>query len=228
VSEPDRLEWSKTVKQLTDIDDPRLVKALAHPLRVSILRVLQHRVASPSEIAGEIEAPLGNVSYHVRVLERAGLLKLVRTRQRRGAIEHYYQALGRIRITDKAWAQVPEIIKNAMLSATLDQAVRYVGSAVSIGGFDRTDAHASRRPMILDAQGFADLAAALKEIMERSEEIEAESRARLSAGNHDEAEVSAGLVMMLFEAPPEHVGLSTPSAKRHRRSNRRTAGASKS
>jgi DNA-binding transcriptional ArsR family regulator len=205
------------VKQISDIDDPRLVKALAHPLRVSILRVLQSRVASPSEIAEEISAPLGNVSYHVRVLERAGLLKLVRTRQRRGAVEHYYKAVGRLRITDKAWAQVPEIIKNAMVSATLDQTGRYVSAAASVGGFDRGDAHVSRRPMTLDAQGFAEMAAAVNQLLERTYEVEAESQERLSAGNHEDGEISSGLVMMLFEAPSEHVGLPTPEEKPHRR-----------
>jgi DNA-binding transcriptional ArsR family regulator len=214
------------LKQISEIDDPRLVKALAHPLRINILRVLQNRVASPSDIAGELSAPLGNVSYHVRVLERAGLLRLERTRQRRGAIEHYYRAVGRLRITDKAWAQVPEIIKNAMLSATLDQTVRYVGAAVSIGGFERSDAHVSRTPMTLDKQGFADLAEALRELLDRSHEIEAESQKRLAAGDHREAEISSGLVMMLFEAPPPHVGIPTPEEKPHRQASRGTRATS--
>lgn len=219
----DPFERSRTVKQITEIDDPRLVKALAHPLRISILRVLQGRLASPSEIASEIGAPLGNVSYHVRVLERAGLLKLERTRQRRGAIEHYYRALGGIRITDKAWSEVPEIIKNAMLGATLDQSVRYVSAAVSTGGFDRSDAHVSRRPMTLDAQGFADLAAAVRALMDRAGEIETESQRRLSASDDQEQALNAGLVMMLFEAPPEQVGLPQPDAKPVRRASRRPA-----
>lgn len=214
------------MKQINEIDDPRLVKALAHPLRVNILRILQNRVASPSDIASELSAPLGNVSYHVRVLERAGLLKLERTRQRRGAIEHYYGAVGRLLITDKAWAQVPEIIKNALLSATLDQTVRYVGAAVSIGGFERSDAHVSRRPMTLDKQGFTDLAAAVKELLDRSYEIEAESEKRMAARDHRDDEISTGLVMMLFEAPPAHAGIPTPEAKPHRQANRRTRAAS--
>jgi DNA-binding transcriptional ArsR family regulator len=214
------------LKQISEIDDPRLVKALAHPLRVNILRVLQNRVASPSDIATELSAPLGNVSYHVRVLERAGLLKLERTRQRRGAIEHYYRAVGSLRITDKAWAQVPEIIKNAMLSATLDQTVRYVGAAVSIGGFERSDAHVSRRPMTLDKQGFTDLAAAVKELLDRSYEIEAESEKRMAARDHRDDEITTGLVMMLFEAPPPHVGIPTSAEKPHGQTNRRARAAS--
>lgn len=213
------------MKQITEIDDPRLVKALAHPLRVNILRVLQSRVASPSEIAVELSAPLGNVSYHVRVLERAGLLKLERTRQRRGATEHYYRAVGRLRITDKAWAQVPKIIKDALLSATLDQTVAYVGAAASVGGFDRGNAHVSRRPMTLDAQGFAEVAAAVKELVDRATTIEAESQKRQSARDHEDEEINAGLVMMLFEAPAVHVGLPRTGANAHRRSKSRPADA---
>ena len=71
------------MKAINDINDPRLVKALAHPLRVRILGVLQDRVASPSDLAEELNAPLGNVSYHVRILAQLGLLKLVKKRPRR-------------------------------------------------------------------------------------------------------------------------------------------------
>jgi len=78
------------MKPLSNVTDPRVVKALAHPLRVEILGALEHRTASPNELAGELGAPLGNVSYHVRQLAAAGLLRLVREIPRRGAVEHYY------------------------------------------------------------------------------------------------------------------------------------------
>ena len=66
------------MRTLHDINDPRLVKALAHPLRIRILAILEDRVASPSEIAEQLDAPLGNVSYHVRQLAELGLISLVR------------------------------------------------------------------------------------------------------------------------------------------------------
>jgi DNA-binding transcriptional ArsR family regulator len=201
------------VKQITEIDDPRLVKALAHPLRIHILRVLQDRVASPSELAEEVSAPLGNVSYHVRFLARVGLLDLVDTRPRRGALEHYYRARTKVRITDKAWAQVPEIVKNAMIGATLDQIVRYISAAASIGGFERKDAHVTRTPLTLDKKGFAELAAAVQDLLTRADEIERESAGRIAASDHRDGEMNAGLVMMLFEAPPPEAGLLTPEEK---------------
>src|SRR4051794_37828743 len=86
-----RMPPKKTVKPDRSID-PRLIKVFAHPLRVRILAILEQRVASPSEIAGELDASLGVVSYHVRRLEALGLIKLVRTTPRRGAVEHHYRA----------------------------------------------------------------------------------------------------------------------------------------
>src|SRR5436853_259023 len=41
------------MRAISDIGDPRLVKALAHPLRVQILTTLEDRVASPSDLAAE-------------------------------------------------------------------------------------------------------------------------------------------------------------------------------
>ncbi len=208
--------------QITEIDDPRLVKGLAHPLRIHILRVLETRVASPSEIAEEIGAPLGNVSYHVRFLARVGLIELTSTKPRRGAVEHYYRAVGRVSVTDQAWAQVPDVVKSGMISATLDQAGRVIGAAASSGGFDRSDAVVARREMLLDQQGFTELAAELNGLLERVKEIEKGSAERLeSTADHEAAELDAGLVMMLFESgeaqlPVQRDGRSRPrsAAKR--------------
>ena len=189
------------MKQITEINDPRLVKGLAHPLRVHILRVLQSRVASPSEIAEKIDAPLGNVSYHVRFLARVGLIELASTKPRRGAVEHYYRAVGRVRITDEAWAQVPQVVKNSLVSSTLDEVGRQIGAAASVGGFDRQDANVSRRCIVVDEQGFSELAEAAQQLLDRAYEIEVDSAKRLAGtADHAEFEVNAELAVMLFEA----------------------------
>ena len=51
-----------------DLVDPRIAKALSHPMRARILMILDERVASPNEIAETIDERLPNVSYHVRAL----------------------------------------------------------------------------------------------------------------------------------------------------------------
>ena len=75
--------------------DQKLVRAIGHPLRLRLLTIFNERVASPSDLAAELGEPIGNVSYHTRILARLGCVELVRTKQVRGAIEHYYRAVVR-------------------------------------------------------------------------------------------------------------------------------------
>jgi len=76
-------------KPITNIDDPRYVKALAHPMRIRVLAMLEEQPASPVQLAQRLpDATLGAIAYHVRTLFNLGLLELVATHQRRGATEH--------------------------------------------------------------------------------------------------------------------------------------------
>jgi DNA-binding transcriptional ArsR family regulator len=72
-----------------------VAKALSNPLRIQILREVRDRGRlSPSIYTQETGEPLGNVSYHVRALESAGVLTVVDTAKRRGALEHFYALTG--------------------------------------------------------------------------------------------------------------------------------------
>jgi DNA-binding transcriptional ArsR family regulator len=81
-------------KKVETLDERRAViaKMLTHPLRLQILKLLDEneKPMSPSMLAETLEAPLGNVSYHVRQLLGAKFILLKRTKQRRGAVEHFY------------------------------------------------------------------------------------------------------------------------------------------
>ena len=66
-------------------------RAMAHPMRARILAALDGRELSPVELARELDASLGVVSYHVRVLADADVVELARTTARRGAIQHHYR-----------------------------------------------------------------------------------------------------------------------------------------
>ena len=177
----------------------------------------RNRVASPSEIAEEIGAPLGNVSYHVRFLARVGLIELTSTKPRRGAVEHYYRAVGRVRVTDKAWAQVPDVVKSGLISATLDQVGRVIGAAASSGGFERSDAVVTRREMLSTSRAspswppsYAGLPSAPRRSSGRAPSV-------WPPPSGGEAEVDAGVVMMLFEGgeaqrPMQRGGRPRPAA----------------
>ena len=201
------------MKPMADVTDQKYVKAMAHPLRLRILAALEHRTASPSELADELEAPLGNVSYHVRQLHGLGLLKLVKETPRRGAVEHYYRLEARPHITDKAWNATPPIVKEAVIGGMLSKASEQVNQAVAAGGFERTEAHLSRLPFTFDDEGFADAARACGELVDRLKEIEEESRGRLEPKQH-EGQVQALVVLLLFEAAEEAASRSNAGGRR--------------
>lgn len=186
------------MKPRSDISDPRVIKALTHPLRVQLLRALEQRTASPSELADEIGAPLGNVSYHVRQLHGLGLIELVRRTPRRGAIEHHYKALVQPPISDEAWAGQPGVVKESVVGTSLDELGRTVNSAAADGGFGREEAQLVREELALDERGFRDLARELSRTHERIAKIAADSRGRVAKSRTNPA--VAHVVLMLFEA----------------------------
>src|SRR4051812_41309779 len=185
-------------KPIEDIDDPRMVKALAHPLRVRIMGLLERRTMSPKELSATLGVPLENVSYHVRALRNFGFIELERRRQVRGAIEHHYRAAARPRITADAWARMPDVVKEAMTAANLSQLSDVVNRAAAQGGFGRPESYLARQAVALDEQGFRDVSEAITELLARVREIEEDSQRRIRGGAD---EVAAVVGLMLFDAP---------------------------
>jgi DNA-binding transcriptional ArsR family regulator len=211
------------MKKITTLDDPRYVKALSHPLRVRILAILEERTASPVQLAELLGASLGVVSYHVRTLERFGLIKLVRTNPVRGAVEHHYRANERPTISDESWGGAGPVAKQAYLSSFLQQVAAYTNTAAAGGGFDRADAHFSRTVAKLDAKGWAQLAKVCEQLLAKIDSIEADAAKRIAKDPHADGIVDAGLVVMLFEA----TRLAPPAPRRRRTSRPKTASASR-
>jgi DNA-binding transcriptional ArsR family regulator len=185
-----------------DLVDPRIAKALSHPMRARILVILNERVASPNEIAEMIDERLPNVSYHVRALLDLGCIELVDTAQRRGAIEHYYRAVIRPFFTDRDWKRLPRSGRQTISDTALQVIWQDVSDAIEAGTFEaRTDRHLIHSPMTLDEEGWTELAELVAATLAQAEKIESRSAARLKAP--EAPGVPARLVMMQFESPPE-------------------------
>src|SRR5262245_14530500 len=206
------------MKPLTTITDPRFVKALAHPLRVQILAILEQRTASPKEIADELDASLGVVSYHVRQLAAFGVIKLVKRTPRRGAIEHHYRLEAKPSISDEAWAEAPEIAKQALVGAVLRQVSTQVNVAAANAGFSRDGAYLSRLPLELDEKGWGEVSKAMGDFVDRLSTIQKTAKKRIEKSHGDE--VSAMAVLMLFEAADAAVPENNPG--NHGKHRRRT------
>jgi DNA-binding transcriptional ArsR family regulator len=206
---------------ITNIDDARYVKAMSHPLRVRILALLDERTASPVELAGWLDATLGTVAYHVRTLERMGLIELVRETRVRGAVEHHYRSKERPRVSDEAWAAAPPIAKQVAVSSSLQTIDAYARAASAAGGFDHGNSHLTRTALHLDARGWNDLSRALLRLLAQVDRIE-EAAAERMERNPDAADTrDVALVMMLFETvrltsePVDDPGAETRRRHRH-------------
>lgn len=84
-----------------DVEDAVVVsssaqlKAIADETRSDILHLLSERAATVTQLAVTLEKPKGTIGYHAKVLEDAGLIRVVRTNQVRAMTEKYYGRTGR-------------------------------------------------------------------------------------------------------------------------------------
>jgi DNA-binding transcriptional ArsR family regulator len=161
------------------------IKAMSHPLRAAVLRILVERTASPAEMARELDEELSNVSYHTKQLVEFECAELVSTRPVRGALEHFYRATERHLIDTEAWEE--KILDDFTASAR----------AQLVGG-DK-DFHLTRTPLVLDQDG-------LQEALETHErarleilEIEARSAERML--NSGEIGVNVSTSQGCFKMP---------------------------
>jgi len=188
--------------------DQRLVKALAHPLRVEILTILNERMASPNELSKELEEGLSQVSYHVKVLKDFECIEMVKTEPRRGAVEHYYRATSRAYLTDRDWQALPDSIKPGMSASGLKMIIDDVVGAINGGSFTaREDVHVSWTPGVVDEQGWDESVDLVNETLEQLIKIHEGSAKRLAKSG--EPGIPAATVLMNYEG----LGAEAKSAK---------------
>jgi DNA-binding transcriptional ArsR family regulator len=65
-------------------------------VRARIVSLLRERAASTTELAQALGLPKGTVGHHVKVLESAGLIRVVATRQVRAMTERFYGRVARL------------------------------------------------------------------------------------------------------------------------------------
>ena len=187
-----------TATEKTVIDQD-LVKALAHPTRVRILEALQGRTASPTELSKELRVALGVVSYHANALLDVGCIEQVRTRPRRGTIEHFYTARPRSFIGHQDWRRAPLSVRGGVTAEALRTFVAKVGEALDADTIDpREDTTLNWMPITVDERGWRETAEILDRARRELMEVATASRERL--GGADGIPVVTGLAA--FEAPP--------------------------
>lgn len=111
-------------------ETPQL-RAIADPFRTQLIQLLRERARSTQELSAELGVPKGTVGHHLKVLESAGLIRVVRTRKVRAVTEKFYGRTARLFLY-----QTEDAADGRAISAiTLRQAANEVERAGHSTGF---------------------------------------------------------------------------------------------
>lgn len=82
--------------EVLEVREPEQFKAVGDSTRHRIIVLLSEKAATTSQLAEALGQPKGSVGHHLKVLEEAGLIRVVRTRQVRAMTEKYYGRTARL------------------------------------------------------------------------------------------------------------------------------------
>lgn len=83
------------IADTVEVSTPDQLRALADPLRMTLLDLVLERAATVTELAEAVARPKSTIAHHVGVLVDAGLMRVVRTRKVRAIDERFYGRTGR-------------------------------------------------------------------------------------------------------------------------------------
>jgi predicted transcriptional regulator len=106
-----------------EIETVEQLRAIADLLRLRIIEALDKRAMTVTQVGEELGVAPAKIHYHVRELERVGLLKLVETREKGGILEKYYQPVAHEIGVSKALFSAYRDESDAMLRTLLNQLV---------------------------------------------------------------------------------------------------------
>ena len=160
--------------------DQQMVRALGHPLRVEMLRLLEEGPSGPKRLSDRIGEPLSNLSYHMKVLFECECIELIETIPSRGAVEHIYKLKPRGSIGSATWREVPPALRahyaGSALASFTDRAIE----ALDAGTVEsREGSGVTWLPLNVDEQGWKELRRVLGNVEKRFRTVADKSAERM-------------------------------------------------
>lgn len=163
-----------------DGGDRQLIRAVAHPLRVKILRWLESEPSSPKRLAVRSGEELANVSYHMGVLLECGCVELVETIPRRGAVEHVYKLTPQGGIGSRVWQDLPASLRSSAVGGAFNAFIKRVAQALEGGTVEsREGSGITWLPLMVDEKGWSELRQISEEAEARFRRVAEESADRM-------------------------------------------------
>jgi DNA-binding transcriptional ArsR family regulator len=111
------------------VSEPAQLRALSDEVRGRIIALLRERAASASELGRLLNMPKGTVGHHLKVLERAGLVHVVRTRRVRAVTEKYYGRVARLFLYQSCDERDDQLVHGVAVTAFRTAAAELAASA---------------------------------------------------------------------------------------------------
>lgn len=194
----------------------RHMQALSMKERVRILAIFCERIASPKEISDELGEVLSQVSYHVKVLEKCGLIVLDHEVPRRGAVEHFYRAATPTLIPPGAWDHLPPAIAKRLSAIILRQFFDDASASMEAGVFDDPPGELSWTPLVLDAPGLEEFGELSRDFLKSVLELQANASKRVpkKAGKAKDATSATIFLASFLSARSPTDGAKASATKR--------------
>jgi DNA-binding transcriptional ArsR family regulator len=170
--EPQAKETRKR-KQSGRSPEQKISHSVNHSVRLDAFLATFEAVTSPSEVARLLNKPVATVSFHMTELRKDGAIELVKTEQRRGAIEHYYKATKPPEIDAGEWKALPKATRRKIASLGLQLIVADSLASLRHKKMENDDdMYLVWMPMRLSAKGREKMTALQAEMLKRMVAIE--------------------------------------------------------
>ena len=194
----------------------RHMHALAKEQRVRIFAIFCERIASPNEIAIELNEGLSQVSYHVKVLRECRLIVLDHEVPRRGAVEHFYRAASPTLIPPDSWRRLPPAMRKGVSGSIMQQFLDDAAAAMEADVFDEPPGELSWTPLILDDPGVEEFGQLARDFLASVSKLQTGVNKRLKGTKSKAADQTAATVFLatFLSARSPKEGKKASAAKR--------------
>lgn len=79
------------MKDILVLRDLEQIKAISQQYRLDVLEAFDNQAKTAKQIAEALDEPHGRVNYHIKILEKVGIIRLVEEVTKFGVVEKYYQ-----------------------------------------------------------------------------------------------------------------------------------------
>jgi DNA-binding MarR family transcriptional regulator len=181
-----------------------LVDTVGHRVGYAIFRVLTERPASATELATLLSQPRSTVGDQLRKLVASGLIESAGEKARRGTTERFYRVTPTARwLDDEVTGRLDPRQKRRTAVRVVREAAADTFLALQGDRLDRRDdwcVGSSR--VVVDRQGWKEIAKIHRRTLEEVERVRDESAVRLGEGTDEPLRAISWV--MLLELPDQH------------------------